>query len=234
MALPSLNASPAYELTVPSTGEQLKFRPFLVKEQKILMLANESQDKKQIINAMLNTITSCVDGADTNNLTTFDVDYIFTQIRAKSVGEKIEFKFPCKQCESPNETMVNLEELKMGEVKGEKIVELNDKVSVKLKYPSYSNILRSMTDKVKSETEMAMDVIIACMDSVLTDEENISLKHETKDEINKFVDSMSGKQFEEVSKFVQDMPQLEHTVKFNCVSCGHQNKLELKGLDDFF
>jgi hypothetical protein len=72
------------------------------------------------------------------------------------------------------------------------------------------------------------------MDSVLTDEENISLKHETKDEINKFVDSMSGKQFEEVSKFVQDMPQLEHTVKFNCVSCGHQNKLELKGLDDFF
>ena len=234
MALPSLNASPAYELTVPSTGEQLKFRPFLVKEQKILMLAHESQDKRQVINAMLNTVKACADDIDINKLTTFDVDYIFTQLRAKSVGEKIDFKIPCEKCETKNDHQVNLEDVKIDATKKEKIVELNDKVSVRLRYPSYADVMNVMTESAQTQTEIVMDVIVACMDAVLTDEENISLKNETREEIIKFVDSMNAKQFEDISNFVQDMPQMQYSHHFACVNCGHEQELELKGLEDFF
>lgn len=234
MALPSLNAAPQYELTVPSTGQQLNYRPFLVKEQKVLMLAHESQDKKQVINAMMNTIKSCVEDVDTNRLTTFDVDYIFTQLRAKSVGEKIDFQIPCDECETKLPYQVNIEKIKIEGSKAEKVVELNDKVSVRLRYPSYNDVLKVMSTDSKTQTETVIDVIAACMDAVLTDEESISLKNETREEINNFIDSMSGKQFEDISEFVQDMPQMEYKGNVKCPNCGHNQRIELKGLDDFF
>ena len=111
MALPKLNTAPKYELTVPSTGEKVRFRPFLVKEQKILLIAYESKDRKNIIQAILDTIDSCVEELDVKKLTTFDVDFIFTNIRSKSVGEKITVNMNCKSCSTPNEIEIDLDEI---------------------------------------------------------------------------------------------------------------------------
>lgn len=235
MALPSLNATPSYDLTVPSTKEKLKYRPFLVKEQKILMLAYESQDKKQIINAILDTIVSCVESIDIKKLTTFDVDYIFTQIRGKSVGEKIEFSFQCGSCNAPIQAEVNIDNIKVDITESEKIVKLTDQISVKLKYPSYidfSNRIGSLENE--SQTETVMEVIISCMDSIMTEEENILLKNESKEEVMKFIESMNSKQFDVVSDFVQQMPQIKYDLNLKCISCGQEEEKVLRGLDDFF
>ena len=235
MALPSLNATPSYELTVPSSGQKLKFRPFLVKEQKILMLAYESQDKKQVINAILDTLKSCIENVDVSKLTTFDVDYIFTQIRAKSVGEKIDLQINCSQCNTANDININLDNVIMEVTEGEKIIQLTDQIAVKLKYPTYVDFIQKIGNmNSESQTETVMEVIISCMDSVMTEEENISLKDETKEEIEKFIDSMNSKQFEEVSEFVQNMPQMSYTFNLKCVSCEHEEEKVLRGLDDFF
>ena len=235
MALPVLNATPSYELTVPSNKQKLKYRPFLVKEQKVLMLAYESQDKKQVINAMLNTLASCVQDIDITQLTTFDVDYIFTQIRAKSVGENIELKINCSQCNTPNDIEVNLEDIDVNVGEGEKIIKLTDEISVKLKYPSYYNFMNRLGDlESQSETETIMEVVVSCMDSILTDEENISLKDESHQEVMNFIESMNSKQFEMVSEFVQNMPTMTHAFQLKCISCGHEEEKVLRGLDDFF
>lgn len=234
MALPSLNATPSYEVKVPSSGELLKYRPFLVKEQKILMLAYESRDKKQIIGAMLDTIKSCVEGVDVSKLATFDVDYIFTQLRAKSVGEKIGIKLPCDECKADNDIEINVEELSINLEKGEKVVKLTPEISIKLKYPTYQDFMNKVNLNTESQTETIMDIIIACMDSVATEEENINLKNETKEEVVKFIESMNSKQFELVSEFVQEMPQLEYKTNIQCVKCGHEQEKVLRGLDDFF
>lgn len=235
MALPSLNATPAYELTVPSTKEKLKYRPFLVKEQKILMLAYESQDKKQVISAILDTLKSCVENVDATKLTTFDVDYIFTKIRAKSVGEKIDLQINCSQCNTANDVSVNLDDITMDVIDGEKVVQLTDQIAVKLKYPTYVDFIQKIGNlNSESQTETVMEVIIACMDSVMTEEENISLKDESKEEVEKFIDSMNSKQFEEVSGFVQNMPQMTYAFNLKCKNCEHEEEKVLRGLDDFF
>lgn len=234
MALPSLNATPSYELTIPSTQEKVKFRPFLVKEQKILMLAYESQDKKQVINSILDTIRSCVDGIEVSKLTTFDVDYIFTQLRAKSVGEKIALNLVCEECTQPTQVDVNIEEITVDAKESEKVVKLTDEVSVKLRYPSYYEFIANIDMNSNSQTNTIMKVITTCMDSVITEEEHISLKDETEEEVMKFIDSMNSEQFEAVSKFVQDMPIIKKDVHFACSHCSHEQTKELKGLDDFF
>ena len=227
MALPSLNATPSYELTVPSTGKKFNFRPFLVKEQKILMLAYESQDKKQIINAMLETIKSCINDIDTRILTTSDVDYIFTQLRAKSVGEKIELNIPCDECQTYNPLYVDVEKAKVSGVSKEKIVELNEDISVKLRYPTYYDFMNNIDTEGKSQTETIMDIIISCIDSIMTQDENISAKDESREELEKFIESMNSKQFEMVSEFVQNIPQLQYLTEFNCVNCGHHQEVNL-------
>lgn len=234
MALPSLNSTPAYELTVPSTGKKFKFRPFLVKEQKMLMLAYESQDKKQVINSMLDTIRSCVDDIDTRTLTTSDVDYIFTQLRAKSVGEKIELYIPCNECETRNHVEVNVEKIKIAGDSKEKVVELTDKISVKLKYPTYFDFMNNLDVDSKSQTETIMDIMISCIDSIMTDDENISVRDESREEVEKFIESMNTQQFESLSNFVQNIPQIEYNTQFKCINCENEQEVKLQGLDDFF
>lgn len=234
MALPQLNTSPKYELKIPSTNEQAFFRPFLVKEQKVMMMAYESQERKQIVKAMLDTVSACLETTtDVYSLTTFDIDYIFTKIRSKSVGEKVDIKIKCKECESYTEVNVNLDELEAPVVEGTKVVELNDDISLTLKYPTYSDFIRNPKILESGNTEMVIEVIISCMDSIQTKDENIVLKDETREEIIRFIDSMSSQQFEMVTEFVQNMPTMSKDVSFDCQNCGAHNKTVLQGLDDF-
>lgn len=236
MALPRLNEVPKYELIIPSTKETVKFRPFLVKEQKVLLLAYESQDKKQILRAVTDTIEACVDGIG-DNLTTYDVDYIFTQIRAKSVGETTMIQVACEDCDEMTDVRVdlgNIEVFSENEKPMSNIIALNDKMNLKLKHPTYNHLINIEGLEEKKQTELLMDIVVSCLDSILTEEEHISFADESREEIMDFIDSLNPDQFSKISDYITSMPALKTDIKFKCNGCGKEQTRELKGLDDFF
>lgn len=236
MALPVINDKPKYELKVPSTKKSVRFRPFLVKEQKVLLLAYESKDKRSIVRAMLDTIQSCCDDTiDVYKLSTFDVDYIFTQIRAKSVGESVELTVACSSCSTKNDVSINLENIAIDVPKQDMVLKLTDSISIKFKYPDYGSFLGSDTFfTTESRVEQVTDILISCLDSVMTEDENISIKDEPREEIIRFIDSLSSAQFDKVNKFIDSIPTLKHDINFKCISCGTDNLRTLEGLEDFF
>ena len=237
MALPKLNSTPNYELTIPSTGETLKFRPFLVKEQKVLLIAYESQDTNQILNAIIDCLSNCIENLSFNKLSTFDVDYIFTQIRSKSVGEKTDILSECTSCNHQEKKSINLGDLKIdGKILKNVQIDLTDDIKVKMKYPSYSDLLRDpriMSEKT-TNTERMFLTIASSIDSVMTADENISLKDETPEEVEQFVNSLSSIQFQEISNFVEGIPKIKYEEEYTCEKCNTKNKIELEGLQDFF
>ena len=238
MALPVLsNDKPMYEVTVPSSQETYKFRPFLVKEQKSLLVAFESQDNKQILTTMLNCIESCVPGLDIKKLATFDMDYVFTQIRAKSVGETSTILSACIKCKEENEVKINLHNIKMEntDIKT-KIVPITDTIKVEMKYPTYDDVMKNpdfMKDDA-NQTDILFNNIVNCMHAVQSGDDNILISQEPKEEIDKFVNSLTNQQLEKITQFVQSVPTLHHEQKYVCKKCGHENTLELRGLQDFF
>ena len=238
MALPVLsNDKPMYEVTVPSSQETYKFRPFLVKEQKSMLIAFESQDNKQILTSMLNCIEACVPSIDIKKLATFDIDYVFTQIRAKSVGESSTILSACIKCNEENEVKVNLEHIKMEQTKLKShIVPITDKIKVEMKYPSYDDVLRNPNymKKDMNEVDAIFDSISACMHAVQTGDDNIIVNQEPKEEVEKFINSLTTDQLTKITDFVQSIPTLTHEQNFTCKKCGHENTLALKGLQDFF
>lgn len=236
MALPRLNEEPRYEMTIPSTGQTVMYRPFLVKEQKILLMALESQDRKNIMTSILDTITTCVPDVDVKKLATFDVDYIFTQIRTKAVGETSTIVLPCHQCETQNEVSVNLDDIKVNTPKIDMTVKLTDEMSVSLKYPNYDYYLRNekMLAEDTTATELALELMIACLDAVETEEERIAIADESREEVRAFIESLTTSQFEKLTEFMAAIPTLTHDVEFNCTDCATENKRTLKGLEDFF
>lgn len=235
MALPKLNESPSYMVTVPSSGQETTFRPFLVKEQKALLIAFETQDRKDMLRSVVRTIHACVEDPITTDLTTFDVDYLFTKIRAKSVGESAEVQISCSECDTKNEVSIDLDSVEVdGDVDAGK-VELTDSISVQMRYPSYEEYLTNPTLlEGESLTEGLMELMISCMDSVLTEEERVSLSDEPKEQVVDFIDSMNPEQFERLATFVSTIPSVSKDITFTCTSCGHENERTLKGMDDFF
>ena len=238
MALPKLkNDRPIYEMVIPSTKETVKYRPFLVKEQKSMLVAFESQDMKQILDAMLVSIESCIPGIDVNKLATFDVDYMFTQIRSKSVGETSTVLYACTECNEQNEVKIDLRDVNIEDKKITKsLIEINDDISVQMKYPTYDDMMAAniFSGDNTSATSMLMESVKTCMYSVQTKDENIVLAHEPKDEVENFINSLTNQQLEKITDFVENLPTLAHNIDFECVKCKHVNKVELKGLQDFF
>lgn len=237
MALPKLNDVPNYELVIPSSGKKVSYRPFLVKEQKVLLMALESQDEKQILRAITDTIEACViDPISIDTLATFDVEYIFTQIRSKSAGETSTVNLKCERCDESNETVINLEDIKININEQDKTIELTDQYTLIMKYPNYSALLLS-NDEQESEdtlTETIFETIIMCMDELRTEDEIIKLKDESRQELESFLDGLNSKQLENIIEFVNNLPRLEHTIEFDCTSCEHKNKATLQGIQDFF
>jgi hypothetical protein len=236
MALPKLNDVPKYELVVPSTGKTVSFRPFLVKEQKVLLMAMEAQNSRQILQAVSDTIASCVyDDIKVNSLATYDIEYIFTQIRAKSVGENVKLNMICKSCENTTEVGINLEDIKVNTQEVEdNVVKLNDTYSLQLKPPSYRSVLESNLPEAESLTDNLYNTIILSLDCLLTEEDKIEFANESIEEIESFINSLTSEQFEKIAKYVDSLPTVTHTVDFECGDCGQSNKAELKGLQDFF
>lgn len=237
MALPRLsNDRPIYEMVVPSTKETVKYRPFLVKEQKSLLVAFESQDQKQILNSMLACIESCVPGVDVMKLATFDVDYMFTQVRSKSVGETSTVLSACTECREENEVKINLADInvKSDGLKTE-VIEISDDISLEMKYPTYEDTLGYVKSELSDNAaETMFNSIATCINAVQTKDENILLKHEPREEIETFINSLTTQQLEKITSFVDGMPTLIHEQKYTCKKCSHENTLQMKGLQDFF
>ena len=238
MALPQLkNDVPKYEMTVPSTGQKVKYRPFLVKEQKVLLVAFESQDNRQILNSMLDCLSSCVPDVKLTDLATFDVDYMFTQVRSKSVGETSTVMHACKECNEENEVKIRLDEIKVqmnDSWKKVVDVEIDKNIIVELKYPSYRDVSYINMDEKTSDTDMMMETIKASMKAVKTEDEYLLMKDEPKEEVERFINSLTNQQLEKITNFASDAPKLAHTQNYECKKCKTENKIELSGLQDFF
>jgi len=235
MALPKLNSAPTYEMKIPSTGQKVIYRPFLVKEQKNLLIAFEAQNRQDLVRAVIRTINACVEDSIKGSLTTFDVDYMFTKIRAKSVGETADILVPCEECETSNEVQVELDKVEVTGDLPEMLIPITEEITVKMKFPTYEEFLSNQTllDST-STTEALLQLIVTCLDSVLTEEERFSIKDEPQEEIIEFLESMTAEQFGKVSAFAASIPALTQDLEFVCTSCDHTNKKTLKGLDDFF
>jgi transcription elongation factor Elf1 len=236
MALPLINESPKYKVKIPSTGKEVFYRPFYVKEQKVLLMALETQDQELILKAMIDTIVSCIgEKIDPSSLATFDVEYMFTKIRSKSVGETADIRINCAECETPNEVKVNLESITMDVPNKIPDIKLNDKYILVMRYPKYTSMIDSLRGQNKlTMTDILFQMVIGSLDKLLTDEDAILFDEESVEEKTKFLDNLNAEQFKEIVAFVQGMPKLEHDVHFNCKHCNHENKQTLRGIQDFF
>ena len=236
MTLPKLNESVKYEMNVPSTGNIITYRPYLVKEEKILLQAFESQDQKMAMRAMVDTVCACVyETVIPDDLTTFDVEYMFTQIRAKSVGEKSNISVKCQseECDGRTEVTIDLTQVDMSESDKNNIIELTPEISIELSYPSYVGFLNNYKEGM-SESEFAFLMLEDCIVAIITEEERILTKDVNKKELKEFIDSMSSKQFESVGNYLSTAPKMKKDVEFECSKCGKENKVTLEGLQDFF
>ena len=238
MALPRLNEHPQYELTIPSTGEIVKYRPFLVKEQKVLILALESQDQRQVLNAILNCIDACVENVNTKKLATFDIEYIFTQIRSKSVGETTDVNLSCTACNEYTPVKINLDKIKLeNEIDTKKkYIQLTSDIAVELKYPTYHEFLNSKSvQQDEVSVNMVYDMMASCIAAVIiNDEERIEVQGESSEEVESFINSLNNEQFEKIGKFVESIPKITMSVDYICESCKQENTKKLEGLSDFF
>lgn len=230
--LPQLNSAPKYETQIPSTGKVVTYRPYLVKEEKVLMIAFETGEQKEALRAIVDTISACVQGEfDVNKLTTFDIEYLFTQIRSKSVGERSTIMLSCSECEEKNEVDVVLSEVTVEVPEKENVIELTPEISVEMRYPPYVTIMDLDLDK--SETLIGMDMVSNSIAAILTPEERIDTSEVFKKEVHDFIDQMTNEQFQKVSAYLEDMPSISKEVEYDCSKCGHHNKLELTGISDF-
>jgi predicted transport protein len=235
MALPKLNDSPKYDIVIPSTNEKVRYRPYLVKEEKVLMMAMESQDTKAILNAVVDTIEACVDSnIDKNKLAIFDVEYMFTQIRAKSVGETSKINMKCSECKVNNEISVDVGAIGIVVPDVNKTIQVTPAIAIEMKWPSFSDMVKLESLDSKSMTTNAFKLIGKSIEAIVTEEERILTKDVSEKELEEFIDSMTKDQFAKVSAFIEAMPKLSHDVNFNCTSCDHENKHTLQGMTDFF
>lgn len=235
MALPKLNAAPKFELAVPSTGKKVRYRPFLVKEEKNLMIAAESGDNTSVFRTLIDTISSCVeDDINQNKLTTFDIEYMFLKMRAKSVGETSRVGVKCAECETSNEQEIRIDQLEIDMPDIETTVELTDSITVELQWPAFTDLISmGMVEGKDASTEQAFTMIRSCLKTIITDEERINLSDVPESEIQDFIESMSSAQFEKIKKFIDSVPKLEHEVSFTCKNCGHDNKVLIEGVASF-
>jgi hypothetical protein len=239
MPLPKIN-TPTYELDLPSTGKKIRYRPFLVREEKILIMALESESMKQITSAIVQILSDCIltKGIKVSDLSTFDIEYLFLNVRAKSVGETVEVNVTCPD---DGETQVKVE-IMIDDIKIQKnedhnsIIKLDDTLSMKMKYPSLDQFVENNfeTNDDISDVNKSLSMIISCIDMVYDQEESWSTSDCTKKELEDFVEQMNTKQFKEIENFFTTMPKLSHTIKVTNPNTDVESEVVLEGLASFF
>jgi hypothetical protein len=238
MPLPKI-ATPIYELEIPSLKKKIRYRPFLVKEEKILIIALESEDSKQIANAVKNVISNCIlsKGIKVEDLATFDIEYLFLNIRGKSVGETVDVLITCPDDGTTQvPTSINLDEINV-EVDPEhsRDIKLDDSLTLRMRYPSMTEFIKNNFDSGESvSVDDTFDLIVSCIDQIYSEEESWTASDSTKKELLEFVEQLSSKQFKQVEKFFDTMPKLSHTIKIKNLNTKVESEVVLEGLSAFF
>ena len=238
MPLPKIS-TPTYELELPSTGKPIKYRPFLVREEKLLVLAMESEDSKQITNAIKTVIKNCIEtkGIKVETLPTFDIEYLFLNIRGKSVGEEVELNIICPD---DGETTVPVKIL-LDDIQVEKNpnhnnkIKLDDSLMMEMKYPSLDQFIKSNFDFNSDDVvNQSFDLIASCIDKIYNEEEVWDSRDVTKKELEEFLDQMNSNQFKQIEKFFETMPKLSYSLKVTNPNTNVESEIVLEGLSSFF
>ena len=238
MPLPKI-ATPTYELELPSTGETIKYRPFLVKEEKLLVLALESEDTKQITNAIKAVLKSCIQtkGIKIETLPTFDIEYLFLNIRGKSVGEEIEVNVICPDDEETQVPVsINIDDIQI-EVTDDhdNKIQLDDSLMMEMKYPSLEEFIKNNFDfKETNQMDQSFALIASCIDKIYNEDEVWATADFTKKEVNEFLEQMNSSQFKDIENFFETMPKLSHTIKVINPKTKVKSDVVLEGLASFF
>tara|TARA_Y100000004_G_scaffold37978_1_gene40742 strand:- start:7729 stop:8448 length:720 start_codon:yes stop_codon:yes gene_type:complete len=238
MPLPKI-ATPTYELELPSTGKTIKYRPFLVKEEKLLVLALESEDTKEITTAIRNVIKNCIQtrGIKVEQLPTFDIEYLFLNIRGKSVGEEIEINVLCPDDgETYVPVKIDIDDIKVSKSEDHtNQIKLDDSLVMQLKYPSLDQFIKNNFDfSNTNNVDQSFEMIASCIDKIFNAEEVWVGEDCTKKEMNEFLEQMNSSQFKEIEKFFETMPKLSHEVTVINPKTEVESKVLLEGLVSFF
>ena len=238
MPLPKI-ATPTHELVLPSTEKKIKYRPFLVKEEKILILALESEDTKQITNAIKTILKSCIltRGIKVEELPTFDIEYIFLNIRGKSVGESIDVLVTCPDDgKTQVEHKVYIDEIKVKkDEKHNRDIKLDHSLTLRMKYPSLNEFIQSNFNVTETNTlEASMDIISSCIDVVYSEDESWAAADCTKKELDDWLETLNTSQFKEIETFFETMPKLTHVVKVTNPNTKVESEVTMEGLTSFF
>ena len=240
MPLPKI-ATPTYSMVLPSTEKEINYRPFLVKEEKLLVLALESEDTKQITQAIKAVLKSCVQtkGIKVESLPTFDIEYLFLNIRGKSVGEDLDVKLICPDDnETEVDVTISLDDIQIQKPEGHSNqIKLDNNLMMELKYPSLNEFIKNNfdpNDTSKNPMDQSFDLIGSCINKIYNQDEVWVAADCSKKEINDFLDSMNSNQFKEVEKFFETMPKLSHTVKVKNPKTKVESDVVLEGLASFF
>ena len=240
MSLPKLQSSYTYEMTLPVSGSKHKYRPYLVKEEKALLMANEAGKPEDIANAMVSILDSCVEGLQAENLPLADLEYAFVMVRSRSAGENIDIYVPCDKCEEDvklNVNMLELETTKVPDGEGEApdYFEINtpDGVwGIKMRYPTYGAVAAASASE--SEVDSIFGIMAEMLDTLSTQERVFNFKEESLEDRKEFLESLSSSDLESIQKFMDQMPVTKLDLKFTCPHCQAENEQELKGLQNFF
>ena len=234
MALPILE-TPMHSCVLPSSNERVDFRPFLVGEQKLLMIAQESDDQNTQVREMIRLINACCDNITAEKLPTIDLEYLFLQIRIKSVGETSDITMKCDKCETENDVTVDLEASKVKQEKEiSNIVKLTDDISIELQFTTYEAMKGLDISTEETNTKEAFQLIQRCITSVVQGDEVFTQDDFTEKELEKFMDSMSLEMLEGVQDYLASAPTLSVSAEFKCKTCDNEQKTTLEGIGNFF
>ena len=238
MPLPKI-ATPTYELELPSSGETIQYRPFLVKEEKLLVIALESEDNKQITTAIKAVLKACIltKGIKVDTLPTFDIEYLFLNIRGKSVGEELEVNVYCPDDDETQVAVnINLDDIQVQKTEDHtNKIKIDDSVMMEMRYPSLEQFIKNNFDfKEGNQMEQSFDLIASCIDKIYTEDEVWASADCTKKEMKDFLEQMNSSQFKEIEKFFETMPKLSHTVKVTNPKTKVESDIVLEGLASFF
>ena len=237
MPLPKI-VTPTYELVLPSTKKTIKYRPFLVKEEKLLVLALETEDQKEITNAVRSVIKNCIQtrGVKVENLPTFDIEFLFLNIRGKSVGEEVEVNII-----APDDGVtqipvkIDIDDIKVAEnPEHSKQIKLNDELMMEMRYPSLDQFIKNNFDINDSNFDQSFELIASCVDKIYSEEEVWSTDDVSKKEVTEFLEQMNSIQFKDIEKFFETMPKLSHTLKVTNPKTKVESEVVLEGLSSFF
>lgn len=240
MALPKID-TPIYDLILPLSKKEIRFRPFLVKEQKNLLMAMEADDKESIEKNVKQVLINCTmtEGIDIDKLPVLDVEFYFLNLRARSVGEVIENSYRCdnevegNKCGNIMKTTLNILDIKVENNEEDKsLIQLTDTIFLKLRYPEYS-LLKKIAN-LQDVSSIAFEMVADCVEYIFDGEQYYYANEVSKQEMIEFVENLNQQQFEKIENFFSDMPKLEKKIEMKCAKCGYEHKIDVQGLENFF